>query len=161
MAATRDDQVDMDLLDDQINVHRPSEVVTERHRFDSIADAAARVVGREPFFLLCLGAVALWVVVGVIRGFGDTWLWTGALVMSVVTLLLVAILENMQRRSDQAVHRKLNTIASALAELGQSGRISEGHVVELRAAVGLETREGTRMTLPDHEDARSAGAGQP
>src|SRR5687768_14497912 len=106
MSIRRDDQVDKDLLDNDIEVRRPTEVVTDRHRFDSLADAASRVVGREPFFLLCLGALLGWLLAGLLLDFSDAWLWTGALTTSVVTLLLVAVLENMQRRSDQAVHRK-------------------------------------------------------
>ena len=142
-AGERAQQVEKDLLDDELEVHRPTEVAHRRHRFDHVADLIARVVGREPFFLVCLGALVLWGGIGLAFGFSDKWLWTGSLTMSIVTFLLLNVLENMQRRSDQALHRKLNTIASALAELGREGRISEAHDAELRAAVGLERREST------------------
>ena len=63
--------------------------------------------------------------------------------MGTAILLLVAILENAQRRSDQAVQRKLNAIADALAEyIGPSGD-HDRPVRELQSAVGLEHREST------------------
>ena len=63
--------------------------------------------------------------------------------MGTAILLLVAILENAQRRSDQAVQRKLNAIADALAEyIGPSGDYDRP-VRELQSAVGLEHREST------------------
>jgi low affinity Fe/Cu permease len=63
-----------------------------------------------------------------------------------VTFLLVALLQNTQTRSDQAIQQKLNAIADALATLmdthgrGRS-RDMKDDVEELRAEVGLEQRE--------------------
>ena len=59
-------------------------------------------------------------------------------------MLLLALLENAARRSDEAVNEKLNVIAEALAALmsSHSERDPElGPAVErLRVAVGLEDR---------------------
>lgn len=65
-------------------------------------------------------------------------------VASVFTLLLVVLMENANRRSDEASAEKLNVIAEALAALMRSrARDDEGLVEEerkLREAVGLEER---------------------
>lgn len=73
--------------------------------------------------------------------------------MGWTTLLLVFAVENTHRRSDQAVQRKLNAIAEALAELMDANAVPERFAGELRAAVGLEHRESTD---DDRRDARRA-----
>ena len=66
-------------------------------------------------------------------------------VASVLTLLLVALLENAGRRSAEAAQEKLNVIAEALAALMASRALEDDTVEEaatrLREAVGLEERD--------------------
>jgi low affinity Fe/Cu permease len=57
----------------------------------------------------------------------------------------VALLQNSERRNDLATHRKLDAIASGLADLMQHGidpdaAALQARVDELRRAVGLEER---------------------
>ncbi len=65
-------------------------------------------------------------------------------VASVVTLMLVVLLENAGRRADEASQEKLNVIAEALAELMVSQAHNNLHLREaaknLRQAIGLEER---------------------
>ena len=68
---------------------------------------------------------------------------------TIVTFLLVALLQNTQTRADAAVQHKLNAIADALADFMSNAAESADSdelrqdLKELRAAVGLEEREGT------------------
>jgi hypothetical protein len=58
----------------------------------------------------------------------------------VIAFLLIALLTNTERRGDQALHRKIDVVAVALAQLMASqddDRLREG-IEELRAAVKLE-----------------------
>jgi low affinity Fe/Cu permease len=111
-----------------------------------MAAVTAHAVSRGPFFVACLAGLLVWVVLGVLTGFSETWLAAGSAVMSVVIVVLVAVLENAQRRSDQAVQRKLNAISEALADFMCETHIDPRQVDELRAAVGIEHRESTRTT---------------
>ncbi|MET9492394.1 hypothetical protein [Nocardia sp. NPDC006630] len=67
---------------------------------------------------------------------------------TIITFLLVALLQNTQARTDHATQQKFNTVADALADL--MGELSrnypelEHHRNELTDAVGLENREGSR-----------------
>jgi low affinity Fe/Cu permease len=65
-------------------------------------------------------------------------------VASVLTLFLVVLLENASRRTEEASQKKLNVIATALAELMASEAPNDGNVQDaakrLREAVGLEER---------------------
>jgi low affinity Fe/Cu permease len=128
----------------------PSQIDGQRARFDEIAAATAHTVSRGPFFFGCVAGVVIWLALGVLTGFSATWLAAGSAVMSVVIVVLVAVLENAQRRSDQAIQRKLNAIADALADFMCQTHVDDQQVDELRAAVGIEHRESTGPTsLPD------------
>jgi low affinity Fe/Cu permease len=128
----------------------PSEIHGHRGRFDEVAAATVHTVSRGPFFVTCVAGVLAWLVLGVVTGFSDTWLAAGSAVMSVVIVVLVAVLENAQRRSDQAIQRKLNAIADALGDFMCETHVDDQQVKELRSAVGIEHRESTGPTrLPD------------
>ena len=62
---------------------------------------------------------------------------------------MVALLQNSQTRTDQATQHKLNAIADGLADLMEHLATEfpdsslDKDMEELRAAIGLETREST------------------
>ena len=126
----------------------PSEIDGQRGRFDEVAAATVHTVSRGPFFVGCVAGVLVWLALGLLTDFSDTWLAAGSAVMSVVIVVLVAVLENAQRRSDQAIQRKLNAIADALADFMCETHVEDQQVHELRAAVGIEHRESTAPTRP-------------
>ena len=121
----------------------PSQINGQRARFDEIAAATVHTVSRGPFFFGCVAGVVVWLALGILTGFSAMWLAAGSAVMSVVIVVLVAVLENAQRRSDQAIQRKLNAIADALADFMCQTHVDDQQVDELRAAVGIEHREST------------------
>jgi len=86
------------------------------------------------FFLICLGVVAAWAF-GLVIGAGDRFEAALAGLMSAVTLLLVALLKNAELRSERAIQRKLDAIASSLLE---DRRGAEGDSAErLEEAIGV------------------------
>ncbi len=122
-----------------------SEVGPERSWFDHFADRATGIISHGPFFVTALLVVLIWAVLGFfVVGFSQAWANALNLFAVIVTLLMVALLENEQRRSDQAVQRKLNSLADALAEfLDKATEVDSRRVEELQAAVALEEREST------------------
>lgn len=136
----------------------PSEVSSRIGFFDRFAGLAARLASRAPFFAFCLLLVILWLVQGVslivskggLHAFLDSQYQLEInTTTTIITFLMVALLQNSQTRTDQATQHKLNAIADGLADLmkhvaAQSPDSSlDEDMKELRAAVGLETREGT------------------
>ena len=73
------------------------------------------------------------------------WHLTLVIPAELVTLFMVALMANHDRRSEQALHRKVDALATALAAVieGPAGDEAKRHANELRAAVGLEDREST------------------
>ncbi|MDP9070785.1 MAG: low affinity iron permease family protein [Actinomycetota bacterium] len=126
--------------------------------FDRFAGSASRFASRAPFFAFCVFLVVAWLAEGVVRAVGGDGL--GVLLddkyqlqinttTTIVTFLMVALLQNSATRGDQSTQHKLNAVADGLADLME--RIAERYdddelrqdVEELRAAVGLEERETT------------------
>jgi len=74
----------------------------------------------------------------------NTWQLIINTITTIVTFLLVALLQNSQRREEQALQSKLDALADGLADLmdhvgGKEGRLTR-HVDDLREAVGIEKR---------------------
>jgi low affinity Fe/Cu permease len=115
--------------------------------FDRFATAAGRFVSRAWFFALCVLLVVVWAPSYFVFGNLDTWQLIINTATTIVTFLLVALLQNTQTRSDEALHQKLNAIADGLADLmtavGEDRPQLRRDVRELREAVGLEDREGS------------------
>lgn len=119
----------------------PTDVSGERSWFDRLADAMTTVVSRAPFFVICLGLVLAWAVTGPFVKFSHRWVDVLQTVAALVTFLMVALLENEGWRANKATQRKLNAVASALAEVMEHSEVSHEHVRQLNAAVGVEKRE--------------------
>lgn len=122
-------------------VTRPSEVDGGLSAFDRFASAASKFVSRAWFFAACLVLVLLWAPSYFIFQSVDTWQLIINTATTIVTFLLVALLQNTQYRSDAALQHKLNAIADALADFMEEEHAKDAR--ELRAAVGLELRESS------------------
>ena len=127
----------------------PSEVSGTVTRFDHFANAATRVVSRAWFFAFCVLLVLIWAPSYFAFGNVDTWQLIINTMTTVITFLMVALLQNSQMRADQAVQHKLNAIADALADLMRHVA-DEADADDLRhdrhehhEAIGLEFREST------------------
>lgn len=115
-----------------------------RNAFERFVEAVYELVSRTPFFLICVGVVVVWAVSYPVWPSSKAWQVVIHTVASVVTLLLLALLENASRRADEAAQEKLNVLAEALSDLmssrAQDDPELERSVRKLRDAVGLEER---------------------
>lgn len=115
-----------------------------RSVFDRFVEFAHHTVSRAPFFVVCAGIVALWLIS--VPLWTDLKTWQAAIhtVGSVFTLLVVVLLENASRRASESSHEKLNVMAEAIAVLLESSARNDPELraaaERLRDAVGLEER---------------------
>ena len=85
-----------------------------RDLFNHIADRVTRAMG-SPFALVTSAAViVLWAVTGPIFGFSDTWQLAINTGTTIVTFLMVFVIQNSQNRDAKAVHAKLDELIRAL-----------------------------------------------
>jgi low affinity Fe/Cu permease len=120
----------------------PGDVSDHVGWFDRFATGASKFVSRAWFFAFCVLLVVIWAPsIAVIHSI-STWQLIINTLTTIITFLLVALLQNTQERADRATQDKLNAIAAALAKMVAK----QGHpkdAAELRAAVGLENRESS------------------
>ena len=123
----------------------PSQVGNDIGVFDRFATHASTFVSRAWFFVMCVLLVVIWAPSIVVLPDVDTWQLIINTATTIVTFLLVALLQNTQKRADDAVQQKLNAIAEGLSAMME--RMARDHPDlrddrdELRQAVGLEERE--------------------
>lgn len=117
--------------------------------FDRFAGRIAEFVSRAPFFGFCVLLVVLWAPTYFLVGNFDTYQLIINTPTTIITFLLVALLQNTQKRSEQALQHKLDAVADGLADLMEHFAEDDperraakedlaGDIEDLRAAVGLE-----------------------
>jgi len=115
-----------------------------RSPFERFVEAIQQRVSRAPFFFVCLFIVLVWLVSSPLLVDLKAWQVAIHTVASVLSLLLLVLLENAGRRSEEAAQEKMNVLAEALAALMESQARHDPELDEsvskLRKAVGLEER---------------------
>ena len=115
--------------------------------FATIAEATAREVGRAWVFALALGVVIVWAISGPFFGFSDTWQLVINTGTTIVTFLMVFLIQNAQNRDNAAIQVKLNElirVGKAQNSLVGVERLTEEELEEIRAAVEARAKAGER-----------------
>jgi low affinity Fe/Cu permease len=88
------------------------------HRiFGKFANATARIAGRPITFLICVALVLVWAISGPFFGFSENWQLIINTGTTIVTFLMVFLIQNTQNRDGVAVQTKLDElIRSSKAE---------------------------------------------
>jgi low affinity Fe/Cu permease len=82
--------------------------------FYDLARHAATLAGTPATFLLACAIVFLWAVTGPLFGFSDTWQLVINTGTTIVTFLMVFLLQNTQNRDARALHLKLDELLRSL-----------------------------------------------
>lgn len=112
--------------------------------FEQFVERVNAIVSHAPFFFVILAALLAWALSFPLWASVTKWelaLHTGSAILS---LLLLVLLENAGRRSEEASQEKLNVIAEALSDLMTSRAQDDAELTDsvrkLREAIGLEER---------------------
>jgi low affinity Fe/Cu permease len=83
------------------------------HVFERVARAASKVLGSAAAFIVAAGIVVLWAVSGPLFGFSQTWQLVINTGTTIVTFLMVFLVQATQNRDTIAVHQKLDELIEA------------------------------------------------
>src|ERR1700675_1001388 len=93
------------------NAVSPSDMRVKKNSwFNIFAKTSARATGRPVAFILALGTIVVWAVTGPIFGFSDTWQLVINTSTTIVTFLMVFLIQNTQNRDSAAVQIKLDEL---------------------------------------------------
>ncbi len=105
--------------------------------FAKFANATARVTGSPQAFLACIAAVLIWAASGPLFRFSETWQLVINTGTTIVTFLMVFLIQNTQNRDGLAIQTKLDELIRAS---DAEGRV-HGHRETDRQAVGRAARQ--------------------
>ena len=111
--------------------------------FGDVANATSQAAGRAATFVLAAGVVVVWAVTGPYFGYSDTWQLVINTGTTIVTFLMVFLIQNSQNRDSAAIQLKLDELI----------RASAAH----NSFVGIEHLTDEELTqIRDACDARAA-----
>ena len=85
----------------------------QSNTFTRLAKAASRFTGRPLCFALALLIVAAWAITGPLFGFSNTWQLVINTGTTIITFLMVFLIQNTQNRDTEAMHLKLDELIRA------------------------------------------------
>ena len=89
--------------------------------FENFSKAITRFSGTTAAFGIALGVVIVWALVGPLFGFSNTWQLVINTGTTIVTFLMVFLIQRTQNKDSLAIHLKLNELVSAMQ--GASNRL--------------------------------------
>ena len=143
--------------------------------FTQLASRIAALAGRPLAFVLALACVVVWAVTGPIFGFSEIWQLVINTGTTIVTFLMVFLIQRSQNKDSQAIHLKLNEIVAAIP--GASNRLIDvedlteaelkilhahyQRLVEMaRADEDMTASHSVDEAENRHREKRQAGGGQ-
>lgn len=89
--------------------------------FERLALAITHAAGSAKAFAVALGVILIWALTGPIFGFSDTWQLVINTGTTIVTFLMVFLIQQSQNKDSLAIQLKLNELVAALD--GASNRL--------------------------------------
>jgi low affinity Fe/Cu permease len=87
-----------------------TEILTDRSLFTRLSQTTARWAGKPITFVMAVAIIVIWGLSGPIFGFNDTWQLVINTSTTIVTFLMVFIIQNSQNRDTAAMQIKLDEL---------------------------------------------------
>lgn len=128
-------------------------------RFGRLARLTAHAMGQPAAFGTALAIIILWAISGPIFGFSDTWQLIINTGTTIITFLMVFIIQNTQNRDAEAMHIKLDELIRAMDQAQNAllnlEELEEDDLERIRANY-LRLAERARVELRDDGHSSTA-----
>ena len=78
--------------------------------FSRMAETTARSAGRPMTFVMAVGVIVIWAILGPAFGFSDTWQLVVNTGTTIITFLMVFLIQHTQNKDSEAVQVKLDEL---------------------------------------------------
>src|ERR1700754_4512417 len=104
--------------------------------FGRLANGVARITGKPVTFAICCAVIVIWAVCGPIFHYSDTWQLIINTGTTIVTFLMVFLIQNTQNREGMALQAKLDELIrvtrNARNDLVAAEQLPEERVIEIK-----------------------------
>lgn len=111
--------------------------------FTAFATRIASIVGQPAMFAVAVMSVIVWAACGPVFGFSDTWQLVINTSTTIITFLMVFVIQNSQNRDGAAMQAKLDELLRAIEEArGQFigiEHLTDAQIGQIRAALERES----------------------
>ncbi len=122
-------------------------------QFIKLASAAAKLAGKPWTFLACVGIVLVWALSGPVFRFSETWQLVINTGTTVITFLMVFLIQNTQNRDGAAMQAKLDELLFAV-KAAENRFIGIEHLTERELDLILREVETRALEVQSGQPAR-------
>jgi low affinity Fe/Cu permease len=126
--------------------------------FAKFANATAKATGSPVAFLLCVAAVLVWAASGPIFKFSETWQLVINTGTTIITFLMVFLIQNTQNRDGAAVQTKLDELiraSDALDEFMGIEKLTDKELEALHARCQKDAERSAKIADRAQAERRS------
>jgi low affinity Fe/Cu permease len=134
-----------------------------KRQFADIATAIAQQSGRSITFIFALLIIVVWAVSGPVFHFSDTWQLVINTGTTVITFLMVFVIQNTQNRDGAAIQAKLDElirVGAARNSLIGIETLTEDEIAEIRTACVARVRKAANGAQKQADKKAKAAAGK-
>jgi low affinity Fe/Cu permease len=122
--------------------------------FNRFASATAKITGRPWTFIACLLLVLVWAATGPLFGFSETWQLVINTSTTIITFLMVFLIQSTQNRDAAAMHAKMDELIYAVRK-ADARFIGIEHLTDKELAVILNEVEQRALAIHAGKPARA------
>ena len=129
-----------------------------RKLFNHVATIIATAAGQPLTFIIALGVIVVWAVTGPLFGYSDTWQLIINTGTTIVTFLMVFLIQNSQNRDGAAMQAKLDELLRAVDKAREQfigiEHLTDQQIELIRAALERSSngKSGKQATADDTVD---------
>jgi low affinity Fe/Cu permease len=132
-------------------------VVTGPDRFGKFSARCARYLGSRWSFIAAIGVILVWASTGPIFHYSDTWQLIINTGTTIVTFLMVFLIQNTQNRDARAIHLKLNELIHAV-DKAKNQMMDVENLSDMELEELTRTYERMRSTAETRRNSRGGNS---
>jgi low affinity Fe/Cu permease len=129
-------------------------ILTRSDRFGRFAARSSHYLGSRWAFSVAIGIIVVWALTGPIFHYSDTWQLIINTGTTIVTFLMVFLIQNTQNRDARAIHLKLNELIHAV-DKAKNKMIDVENLSEVELDELARTYEKIRSSAQERQQASS------